>query len=215
MKSTLFTDHQLEQIERAVQAAEDKFPIEIVPVFANTSCNYVIVRFRVMVLALALGLVAAFGFSEITAFAILPFYIKSLILIIWILLCLVIVEFAPVLKRLLLEKERLYETTLSKAKEAFYNHGVYSNPDRIGLLIYISFFERQFHILSDSKGLEIFDETEWEEIAGRLSSEMNTKEPHQAVINCIDNCCKVIADSSIDTNQNPPTLLPNNIRVDE
>jgi putative membrane protein len=208
-----FTDTDLKAIEKAVETLESSYPVELVPMFANQSNNYPIAYFRalgVAVLTAYLGLVLAnlwLGFDWF------PFYLQGLILIFWCALLCFLVDVFDGFKKILLSKRELEETSFSQAQQAFYNQQVNTNPDRFGILIYVSYFEQNFHIICDQKTAKIIPNQDWDVIGKEFTNQMKSRLGAQAVVSLITNCGKILEKHKLASNQLPPSILPNNLRT--
>ena len=161
----IFDEKELRDIEQAVERVESIYPVEVVPVFSGKSSVYNIARFRGLLIGGITGLLLITLLDLYAGLSWAPFYIKITLVAVWIVLMMTIVEFVPTLNKKLIGKEVMFNETRERAKIEFVNQKVYSNKDRIGVMIYMSFYEHQFHILSDDKGTGFLTEQEWVELS--------------------------------------------------
>lgn len=209
-----FSKEELKRIETAVENLESKFPMEIVPVFTEKSGAYHISRFRALLLATISAFILMFFLNEFTALAWYPSYVVTMLGVIWVVLALVISEFIPAISRKLAGKEFLRDVTFSKAKEEYIIQEVYSNPNRIGVMIFVSFYEHQFHILCDKKGSQFFGDEEWLAISKELIISMRAGKPCESIEHCINAIGEVMAREVAEDDDLPPSILPNNLRYE-
>ena len=190
MRKLSFSKEELQQIEEAVDHLENKFPVELVPVFESNCDTYPVARYRASIIGLVSGFFLLTGLLLFDNYLLLqfPLWAFGLFWMTWVLLVIAFTELFPAFKRLLISKEELFYTTYKEAQVQFLEQGMSDNPLRAGILIHISFFERKFHLLTDGKGDFILSSENWEELADSFSSELKRKTKHESIINCIKQC---------------------------
>jgi putative membrane protein len=158
-----FSTDDLARIKKAVFNAESKISGEIVPVFVESSGNYMIANYRgALVASISTFLTIIFLDRYAPAFAI---YDPLIILIVFLLAGIVGAfasnYFLPI-KRLLLNQEHLDQATRNRAERAFLEQEVFFTKDRTGILIFVSFFEREVIIMADKGISKVVDQREWD-----------------------------------------------------
>lgn len=215
MHSTLFNDSELKDIENAVEHLESKFAIELVPAFASESDDYPIARFRAVMIGLISGFLVLAALNYWVLFALLPFVIQGLILIIWVLFVLAMVEYIPPIQRKIIGDIILDQKSFDLAKNQFIDYEVYSNPQRVGILLFVSFFEHKFHIISDRRASEFISTEDWEEISKQLSSDFKKTSASNAIVLCIENIENLLKKRNFTSENLGPSILPNHLNVSE
>lgn len=210
----LFSHQDKQRIKDAVERIESKYPVEIVPVFTAESSDYAVARFRALISGVSSGLIVQNVLYLLDVFWV-PFYVMSLGLVLWCLLCLVLVEFIPSLKRLLISQDRMFLVSEQKAQLEFTAQQVGSNPRRIGILIFLSLFEHKFHILTDPKGNDYFHQEMWQEVSKALMTGLKNSSVSDALVNCLHRCEELLADAHLPTDDAGESTLTNNLRTDD
>lgn len=215
MYSKLFTDSELKEIEDAVEKIESSYPVELVPVFSTSSDDYPTAKYRATLVAFISGFVLLLGLNFLLSFALLPFYIQGMIWVIWVLLFVSLEEFIPSFKKLFLGKDLMHYKSYESAKMEFYKNDVYSNPNRLGILLYLSFFERKFHILSDKRAEDLISEEEWSNLASKFGKDLKINLPAKAIVLCMENLGSLLDSKSLKSKNLAPSILPNNLKINE
>ncbi len=213
MNKNLFLKEELQAIENAVERVENSYAVELVPMFANQSSEYPIAKFYSLLVGLFSGYVLLIIANLSISFSWFPMYVQGLLWIIWALVCLIAVEIYAPLKRLLVGKSELFESSKKQAQYEYAKSGVNSNPDRMGIFLYLSFFERKFHIVCDAKAAVIISQEQWNTISRSLSNDMKLLKTSEAIIKCIDSCGKLLKEANLSSHNLPPSIVPNDLKV--
>jgi putative membrane protein len=160
-----FSPPDLQRIKDAVKQAEDKISGEIVPVFVEKSGYYNIASYR------GAFSVAAFAFIVIIIFdryiptvAVYDPVLIFLIVSIAGLLGAAAAHYLDPVKRWLLHQDHLDQSTKKRAENAFLEEEVFNTRDRTGIMIFISFFEREVIVMADRGISKVVEQKEWDNI---------------------------------------------------
>lgn len=160
-----FSQQDLQRIKDAVKEAEDKISGEIVPVFVETSGYYNIANYRG-----AFG-TAAFAFLLIVIFdryipelAIYDPVMMFLIVAISGLIGAVAAHYLDPIKRWLLNQQHLDQATKRRAENAFLEEEIFNTRHRTGIMIFISFFEREVIVMADRGISKVVEQKEWDNL---------------------------------------------------
>jgi len=209
-----FSKIELGRIRTAIEKLEETFPIEVIPVFTKKSASYGMASFKALVISILSSFVVMYLAHQYTALAWMPIYYVFLLGILWIVVVLSILVFVPPFHRFLIGKRELHDVTFERAKNEYIDQKVASNPKRIGILIFISFFEHRFHILYDKKASVFFDDKEWRTIVQNLSSMMKNSSPSDALEYCMVEIEEVLKGKIPKKDELPPSMLPNELRFE-
>lgn len=189
---TLFSPKELEQVAEAVRETESASSLEIVPVFVRKAGEYPEVFWKMGVLGL-LSSILILLVADLTAdFGL--FYTSAD----WFLLAVlgaipfVLLSFWPAWSRFLVGMAELHAQSLEQASLAFLNNGVFETSERSGLLLYISFYERQIHILPDVGITDMIDRDELLAIRDNLIKGMRSGQQVEAICAAIQACGALI-----------------------
>ena len=119
----------------------------------------------------------------------------------------------PFLHSLLIKKARKQKAVEIAARAIFQKGGIRFTNDRIGVLIYVSYFEKQVYILPDRGAKTSVPEEEWKIINNNFQSVFNSQNIADELINQLANC-KDIFSKYIPPIENDINELPDNLDVE-
>lgn len=160
-----FTPQDLERIKAAVHTAENKISGEIVPVFVEKSGHYSIAAYRGFLVLAGLAFLSIIFFDRyIPSLAIYdPLLILLLVTLIGLIGSLAATYIDPV-KRILLSQQLLDQATRKRAENAFLEEEVFNTRHRTGIMIFVSFFEREVIVMADRGISKVVDQKEWDKM---------------------------------------------------
>lgn len=163
-----FSSHDLERIKAAVRTAEDKISGEIVPVFVEKSGIYTIAVYRGFLAFAALGFLAIVLFDRYSNyFQDLAVY-DPLMIFLWVvmvgMLGALITHYVDPLKRLMMSQTHLDRATRQRAENAFLEEEVFATRHRTGIMIFVSFFEREVIVMADRGISKVVEQKEWDKL---------------------------------------------------
>ncbi|HZX75005.1 MAG TPA: hypothetical protein VFE57_11320 [Cyclobacteriaceae bacterium] len=160
-----FTPQDLERIKAAVKGAESKISGEVVPVFVEKSGYYSIANYRGAMMAAALTFLVVIVldryFPSVAVYD--PMLIFTLVLIGGLVGALMAHYILP-LKRWLLSQSHLDQSTKKRAENAFLEEEVFNTSQRTGIMIFVSFFEREVIVMADKGISKVVDQKEWDKM---------------------------------------------------
>ncbi len=216
MAKHLFTTEELQQIEQAVRDAEAASGGEIVPVFVRQSSFYEMALWRggfLLSALTALTLALVYAFTDGLLF--LPPYLWLLIVLTAGLWGALLVAVLPALKRLLVGKRAMHIRALDQAKNMFYDYQVADTEQRTGILLFISFFEKQVVILGDVGISEVVPEDRWQEIVTTLIQGLKQGKTTASICQAIQSCGHLLEQSDIQHAASDGNELSDNVRFHE
>lgn len=215
MANKLFTAKELQNIEQSVKEAEAISGGEIIPVFARHSSFYEMALWRSgFILAGFCGLMLSVIYLFTDWLLFLPPYIWLLIMLTAGLAGAIMALMLPSLKRSLIGKKILQARVLEQAKNMFYDHNVGGTEQRTGILIFISFFEKQAVILADIGIAELVSEGQWEAIMQSLTRSIKKKKKAAGICQAIQACGHLLAGSGVQkaASDDDDNELPDSVR---
>ena len=199
MSSNKFTKEELAKIKQAVQEAEARTNGEIVPVFAKQSGFYELALWRAgftFGLVAAGGLIAIHYLSDILLWV--PFYFWILAMLAFGFIGAWLTMSMDGLRRLFAGKDLLYEKAHQKAKVMFLEHGVFSTQQRIGIMIFISFFEHQVIVMADDGINEVVPQEQWNSVVKHIGDKLKAGDRAGAILGAIEECARILDESPIE-----------------
>jgi putative membrane protein len=160
-----FTPQDLERIKAAVHTAETKISGEIVPVFVEKSGHYSIATYRGFLALAGLAFLAIIVFDRyIPTFAIYDPLMIFLMVILVGLIGSVAAHYIDPFKRILMSQTHLDQATRKRAENAFLEEEVFATRHRTGIMIFVSFFEREVIVMADRGISKVVEQKEWDKM---------------------------------------------------
>ena len=216
IKKLKLRDEDFKAIKEAVAAAESKTTGEIAVALAPESARYCFWE-----------LLAADFFGALVLVAMLPFANKiqalyhrlywqnepSWILpLFFIISCLAAVVIAfyianiPAVDRLVIPPSVRKTCVTNRAFRYFTESGVYDTMEHSGILIFVSYMERQVRIVADSGISKHISQDLWNLIADELAENLRKGEASKAFTTAIEKCGQLLAENFPPHEENPNEL---------
>lgn len=164
-----FSTNDLERIKEAVRRAEDKISGEIVPVFVERSGFYTIALYRgaIIMASLTFLLVIVLDRYVPTLAVYDPLFIFLAVVLGGLLGAIITHTLDPV-KRALLSQSHMDQATHKKAENAFLDEEVFNTKHRTGIMIFVSFFEKEVIVMADRGISKVVDQKEWDRMVKNI-----------------------------------------------
>ena len=160
-----FIQKDLERIKAAVRKAEDKISGEIVPVFVEKSGHYSIATYRGFLVLAGLAFLSIIAFDRyIPSLAIYDPLLIFLSVTLVGLIGALAANYIDPLKRILISQSHLDQATRKRAENAFLEEEVFATRHRTGIMIFVSFFEREVIIMADRGISKVVEQKEWDKM---------------------------------------------------
>lgn len=112
----------------------------------------------------------------------------------------------PFIDRVIIPNSVKKATVSHRAVRYFSESGVYQTKSNSGILIFVSYLERQVRIIADTGISEKISQDMWNLIADELSEEMKRGNTKSAFINAINKCGTLLAENFPPEEDNPNEL---------
>ncbi|HTH58340.1 MAG TPA: TPM domain-containing protein [Cyclobacteriaceae bacterium] len=160
-----FGTAELERIKSAVHTAEDKISGEIVPVFVEKSGYYSIANYRAAIVSGALGFLwIMYSDRYLPSMAIYDPQLIFLMVVILGVVGALACHFIPFIKKFFVGQQHLDRSTKQRAETLFLQEEVFNTRHRTGIMIFISFFEREVIVMADRGISKVVEQKEWDKI---------------------------------------------------
>lgn len=190
---TRFSTEDLDRIKAAVKQAEDKISGEIVPVFVERSGFYAIANYR------GGGVAASLVFGVIV---ILDRYVPALAvydpLFIFMLVVLggmvgaVVTNYVDAVKRVMLSQSHLDQATRKRAENAFLEEEVFNTRHRTGIMIFVSFFEKEVMVMADRGISKVVEQKEWDKMVQNIIDNIRRGKVAEGIESAILRCGEIL-----------------------
>jgi len=166
-----FSTQDLERIKTAVNQAESKISGEIVPVFVEKSGFYSVANHRAAVVAASLAFLIIILLDRYIPLASksLQLYERDpllifLLVVMFGLLGALISNYVDFIKRVFVPQQHFDRATRQRAETAFLQEEVFNTRHRTGIMIFISFFEREVIVIADRGISKVVEQKEWDKM---------------------------------------------------
>lgn len=210
----LFSATDLNRIQAAVKEAEQKTAGEIVPYFVESSDSYEEALWRAAGFMVLLVLFSAFFVHRFTDLW-FPIGIRELSLLTMLAgsLAAAITHFAAPLKRFFAGRTMIERRVQQRAGEAFLSEEVFKTRDRTGILIFLSFLEREVVVLGDSGINQKVQKHEWDHVVELIVNGIKSGNPTQGLIDGIRACGELLEKKDVARRADDRDELSNRMRV--
>jgi len=166
-----FSAEELGRIKAAVHKAEEKISGEIVPVFVEKSGFYSIANYRAATVVASLKFLGIIIIDRYFPSLAKTFYIydRDLVFIFLVVVLAGLVGFllssyVPAFQKLFVSQKHLDSSTRQRAETAFLQEEIFNTRHRTGILIFISFYEREVIVLADKGISKVVEQKEWDKL---------------------------------------------------
>jgi len=160
-----FSTQDLDRIKAAVHQAESKISGEIVPVFVEKSGFYSVANYRAAVASGAAVFLLVILFDRyMPALAIYDPLLIFLLVVMFSLVGTLISNYVDFIKRIFIPQQHLDRATRQRAETAFLQEEVFNTRHRTGIMIFISFFEREVMVIADRGISKVVEQKEWDKM---------------------------------------------------
>src|SRR6478609_2512234 len=212
-----FSAPELERIKAAVREAESKISVEIVPVFVEKSGFYTIANYRGALLGAAmifLGIIITDRYVPSWAIydrdPLLVFIFVSLGGFIGALKA----HFLNPVKRMLLSQYHLDQSTKKRAENAFLEEEVFNTRQRTGIMIFVSFFEREVIVMADKGISKVVDQKVWDSLVRNIIENVRNGKITEGMEAAIKKCGEILLDKGFVISGDDVNELGDDLRIE-
>lgn len=210
-----FSEEDQNRIRAAVKQAEEKISGEIVPVFVEQSGFYTIAQYRGALVMAALTFVGIIVYDKLvpTWGVFDPIYILSIVAL-GAVMGAALPQFIVPLKRFLVGQKHFDRATRAKAENAFLEEEVFATRHRTGIMIFISFFEREVIVMADRGISKVVDQKEWDNIVRTIITGIGKGKIVEGLEAAIKRCGEVLLEKGFDITPDDVNELRDDLRIE-
>ena len=214
-----FTDSDLNRIKAAVKEAENTISGEIVPIIVERSGYYSIANYKGGVLGASitffiLVLLDRYVFTDTeNALFYDPVFIFFIATVGGMIGALLPNLFAPI-KRALVSRQHLDNSTKQRAECAFLEEEVFNTRQRTGIMIFISFFEREVMVVADKGISKVVEQKVWDKIVADLLISIRNEKIVEGLETCIKTCGQILLEKGFLKAEDDVNELSDDLRID-
>ena len=210
-----FTQPDLDRIKAAVKQAEENISGEIVPVFVERSGYYTIANYRGAMITSALLFIVVIAMDR---YASSPDVYDPLFIFLWVVLGGLVGAIAAnsivPLKRLLLSQTHMDQATRKRAENAFLVEEVFNTRHRTGIMIFVSFFEREVIVMADRGISKVVDQKEWDKIVRTIIEKIRVGKVTEGIESSILRCGEILLEKGFVKTHDDINELRDDLRVE-
>jgi putative membrane protein len=209
-----FTDQDFERIKAAVKEAESKISGEIVPVFVERSGFYSIANYRAAMIAACLFFLIIILLDRyMPSLAVYDPLFIFLAVALGGILGAAIPHFIQPTKRWFINQKHLDEATRKKAENAFLQEEVFNTRHRTGIMIFVSFFEREVIVMADRGISKVVEQKEWDKIVRGIVENIRKGKITEGIEAAIKRCGEVLLEKGFRQESDDVNELRDDLRV--
>jgi putative membrane protein len=210
-----FSDEDLERVKAAVRQAESKISGEIVPVFVEKSGFYSVANYRAGMVASALMFLLVILFDRyMPTLAIYdPLFIFLLVVMAGLiggLAC----NYLDFIKRIFVPQDHLDRATRQRAETAFLQEEVFNTRHRTGIMIFISFFEREVMVIADRGISKVVDQKEWDNMVQGIIQNIRLGKVVDGLEAAILRCGEILLEKGFLKTEDDVNELKDDLRIE-
>jgi len=214
-----FTENDLQRIKSAVKDAEQKISGEIVPVIVEKSGYYSIANYKGSLIgaSLAFLLMIVLDRYVIPDTSATLYYDPVFIFFVVILggvIGSLMPNFFPSMMRVLVNQRHFDHATKQRAENAFLEEEVFNTRHRTGIMIFISFFEREVIVMADRGISKVVDQKQWDKIVADLIGNIRMGKIVEGLEGAIKRCGEILLEKGFLITADDVNELRDDLRID-
>jgi putative membrane protein len=214
-----FTDNDLARIKAAVKEAENTISGEIVPVIVERSGYYSIANYKGGILGAAITflimvLLDRYVITEAeNTLYYDPVFIFFIATVGGMMGALLPNLFDPV-KRSLVSRQHLDNATRQRAETSFLEEEVFNTKQRTGIMIFISFFEREVMVVADKGISKVVEQKVWDKMVSDLVISIRNEKIVEGLEASIKKCGEILFEKGFLKAEDDVNELSDDLRID-
>lgn len=210
-----FSDADLQRIKEAVRSAEARISGEIVPVMVERSGAYTIANYRAGVFT---------SLATFSAIILIDRYVPDMAIYDPLAIFVVVLAtgfvaglmanfFDPV-KRLLLSQLHMDKATRLKAESCFLQQEVFNTRQRTGIMIFVSFLEREVIVMADRGISQVVEQKVWDKVVSDLIEKIKLGKPTEGLVAAIVRCGEILLEHNFAIAPDDTNELKDDLRIE-
>ena len=213
------TENDLHRIKTAVKEAEQKISGEIVPVIVEKSGYYSIANYKGSLIGASLAFILMIMLDRYvihdagTTLYYDPVFIFFIVILGGVVGS-VVPNFLPPLMRMLVGQRHFDNATRQRAENAFLEEEVFNTRHRTGIMIFISFFEREVIVMADRGISKVVDQKQWDKIVADLINNIRMGKIVEGLEASIKRCGEILLEKGFVITSDDVNELRDDLRID-
>lgn len=210
-----FSDQDLEKIKSAVSEAEAKISGEIVPVFVEQSGFYTIAMYRASLVFGSLIFLLIIIFDRyIPTIAVYDPILIFLIVVVAGIIGAALTQFILPIRKLFISQMHMDQATEKKAESAFLEEEVFNTRHRTGIMIFISFFEREVIVMADRGISKVVEQTEWDNMVKSITKCIRDGKVLEGILAAVKRSSEILQEKGFVKTKDDLNELRDDLRIE-
>jgi putative membrane protein len=210
-----FSEKDLNRIKIAVHEAESKISGEIVPVIVAKSGHYSIANYKAGLFSTLL----VFGLIILCDRYVPELAVYDPLVIFFIVLVAGAVgataaNYSGFVKRKMLTQQHMDNATRQRAENAFLVEEVFNTVHRTGIMIFISFFEREVIVMADTGISKVVEQKEWDKIVTILTENIRKDKIVEGLEIALKRCGEILLEKGFKADPDDKNELRDDLRIE-
>jgi putative membrane protein len=124
------------------------------------------------------------------------------------------VQYIDVLKRIFVGQEHLDRATRQRAETAFLQEEVFNTRHRTGILIFISFFEREVIVIADRGISKVVEQKEWDKLVKGITQNIRMGKVVEGISESIKRCGEILLEKGFIKTPDDVNELRDDLRIE-
>ena len=210
-----FNSQDLDRIKAAVKQAEEKISGEIVPVFVERSGFYTIANYRGALVTATLTFFAIVIIDRyVPSFSVVDPLFIFLVVVLGGLLGAIATHSIDLLKRVMLSQSHMDSGTRKRAENAFLEEEVFNTRHRTGIMIFVSFFEREVMVIADRGISKVVEQKEWDRMVQQIIEKIRMGKVTDGIEAAILRCGEILLEKGFIKTPDDINELRDDLRIE-
>lgn len=210
-----FNTQDLDRIKAAVKKSEEKISGEIVPVFVERSGFYSIANYRgaMIISGLTFIIIVLIDRYAPTYSVMDPLFI-FLAVTLGGLIGAIATHTIDLIKRLMLSQKHMDQATRKRAENAFLEEEVFNTRHRTGIMIFISFFEKEVMVMADRGVSKVVEQKEWDKMVSKIIEKIRLGKVTEGIEEAIERCGEILLEKGFKKSPDDINELRDDLRIE-
>jgi putative membrane protein len=210
-----FNTSELDRIKAAVKQAEEKISGEIVPVFVERSGYYTIANYRGgLIMATVVFIIIVVLDRYVPALAVYDPLLIFLLVLIGGLAGAIFTNVVSPLNRIMVGQSHMDQATRKRAENAFLEEEVFNTRHRTGIMIFVSFFEREVMVMADRGISKVVEQKEWDKLVQNIIDKVRAEQVVEGIEAAILKCGEILFEKGFVKTSDDINELRDDLRIE-
>jgi len=122
-------------------------------------------------------------------------------------------HFSDTVKRMLIGQQHMDNATRQRAENAFLEEEVFNTRHRTGIMIFISFMEREVIVMADKGISKVVEQKEWDKMVNGLTDHIRKDKVVEGLEAALKRCGEILLEKGFHKTADDENELPDDLRI--